>query len=276
MVEATFTDSPEAFYGLDRNPFRKAPDPEHLHLSAGVEEALARLEYAASEREIAVLTGGIGVGKTTLTRRLVDRLGDEVQIVWIMNPRLTPNQFLRQMAMRLEIEPLPRDRVTLLDAIHEAVVDAWAAGRPVVLLVDEAQMLPFPETFEELRLLTNVQGDGENLMAVLLVGQPELEERLAHPRMAPLSQRIGVRFHLGPLGDDEVAAYLKTRAASAGRPTPLFDDEATALLATASHGIPRVLNNLCGQALLAGFIAGRDPIDRVTIESVIDDLGLGG
>lgn len=275
MVEM-HADSPEAFYGLDRNPFRKAPDPEHLHPAPAVEEALARLEYAALEREIAVLTGDIGVGKTTLTRHLVDRLGEEVQIVWIMNPRLTPNQFLRQLAMRLEISPLPRDRVAMLDAIHEAVVAAWAAGRPVVLLIDEAQMLPFPDTFEELRLLTNVQGDGENLLAVLLVGQPELEERLVHPRMAPLNQRVGVRFHLGPLAADETAAYLESRAASAGRTRPLFDDAATARLAAASRGVPRVLNNLCNHALLAGFVAGCDPIDLATVDTVVADLGLGG
>lgn len=274
MAEPTTIDTPEAWYGLTRNPFRKAPDPEHLHPAPAVEEALARLEYAAREREIGVLTGDIGVGKTTLTRSLVDRLGDDVRIIWIMNPRLTPNQLLRQIAMRLDVAPLPRDRVSMLDAIHGAIVDAWQDGRPVVLLVDEAQMLPFPETFEELRLLTNVQADGENLLSVLLVGQPELEERLRHPRLAPLVQRIGVRYHLGPMDPDEVAAYVASRAASAGRAAPLFDDEALERLALASHGIPRVLNNLCGHALLAGFLAEREPIDAELVDEVARDLGL--
>lgn len=267
-------ETPEAWYGLTRNPFRKAPDPEYLHPAPAVEEALARLEHAAREREIGVLTGDIGVGKTTLTRSLVDRLGDDVRMIWIMNPRLTPNQLLRQIAMRLDVAPLPRDRVSLLDATHTAIVDAWREDRPVALLIDEAQMLPFPETFEELRLLTNVQADGENLLSVLLVGQPELEERLRHPRLAPLAQRIGVRYHLGPMDPAEVAAYVASRTASAGRTAPLFDAEALERLALISRGIPRVMNNLCGHALLAGFLAERDPIDAELIGEVARDLGL--
>lgn len=268
--------TPEAWYGLSRNPFRKAPDPDHFHPAAASEEALARLEHAALEREIAVLTGDIGVGKTTVTRCLVDRVDDEVHIVWIMNPRLNPNQLLRQIADRLGVDPLPRDRVGLVDAVHEAVFRAWEEGRPVVILVDEAQMLPFPDTFEELRLLTNLQLDGENMLGVILVGQPELERRLNHPRLAPLVQRVGVRFHLGPLSPPEVADYIRTRLASAGRDKPLFDDEALMQIAERGRGIPRVVNNLCANALLAGYLRGADPIPGAIVADVADDLGLAG
>jgi len=266
--------TPEDFYGLQRNPFRKAPDPDHLLWTPAVEEAVARLEHAAIEREIAVLTGGIGVGKTTATRALVDRLDGAVEVVWVMNPRLSPNQLLQQLALSLKIQPLPRGRVRLLDALAERMFQAWQADTPVVVLIDEAQMLPFPDTFEELRLLTNLQMDMDNLIGVLLVGQPELHRRLEHPRLAPLAQRIGVRFHLQPLDAEETAAYVHSRGAGVGREAPVFDAGAVTAIHTASRGIPRVINNVCGNALLAGFLAEADPIGADLIVDVAQDLGL--
>lgn len=267
---------PESYYELSRNPFRKAPDPDHMFLTTAAEEAMARLEHAALEREIGVLTGDIGVGKTTITRALIDRLDEAVDIVWILNPRLTPNQLLRQIARRLDFEEVPRDRVDLLEGIQDRIVAAWEAGRPVVLLIDEAQMLPFPDTLEELRLLTNLQMDMENLLGVLLVGQPELNRQLAHPRLAPLAQRIGVRFHLGPLEREETFRYIHSRAESVGRDTPLFNDEALETIHVFSRGVPRVINNICANALLEGFVREEDPIGADVVADVARDLGLTG
>lgn len=266
--------TPEIFYGLERNPFRKAPDPDHILWTPAIEEAVARLEHAALEREIAVLTGGIGVGKTTATRALVDRLGGAVEVVWVMNPRLSPNQLLQQLALSLRIQPQPQGRVRLLDALAERLFLAWQNGTPVVVLIDEAQLLPFPDTFEELRLLTNLQMDMDNLLGLLLVGQPELRQRLEHPRLAPLAQRIGVRFHLEPLTAEQTADYVHSRTAGAGRRTALFDTSAVALIHAVSRGIPRIINNLCGNALLAGYLSEADPIGAAVIAEVARDLGL--
>ncbi len=265
---------PESFYKIERNPFSKAPDPENLYLTDEIEEAIARLEHAALQREIAVLTGDIGVGKTTATRVLVDRLDDEVEIVWILNPRLTPNQLLHQIAIRLGVDPVPRNRVELLDAVQERIFAAWSNGKPVVLLIDEAQMLPFPDTIEELRLLTNIQMDQENLIGVLLVGQPELSRRLLHPRLRPLAQRIGIRFHLGPLDTEQVSDYVHSRIASVGRKKAMFDDGAIAAIAENSNGIPRVVNNICANAILEGYVRQQDPITRDIVLDVSTDLGL--
>lgn len=265
---------PETYFDIDRNPFHKAPDPTRLFASPQIEEALARLEHGALEREITVLTGEIGVGKTTLTRVLVDRLDGDVRFVWILNPRLTPSQLLQQIATSLDISPLPRNKVQLLDAIEREVVRAWESGRPIVLLVDEAQTIPTPDTLEELRLLTNFQLDAENLMGMILVGQPELNRRLASPRFLPLAQRVGVRFHLGGMDRDQTADYIRSRLDAVGADRALFSTAAIERVHDYSRGIPRVVNNLCSNALLSAYGRQQPGIDIDVIDDVAADLGL--
>lgn len=265
---------PETFFDIDRNPFHKAPDPNHLFASPQVEEALARLEHGALEREITVLTGDIGVGKTTLTRALVDRLDADVRFVWLLNPRLTPTQLLHHIAASLGIDPVPRNKVQVLDAIEREVVKAWEAGRPVVLLVDEAQTIPAPDTLEELRLLTNFQLDAENLMGMILVGQPELNRRLATPRFRPLAQRVGIRFHLSGFDARQTADFIRSRLAAVGRSNELFEPDAVARIFELSRGIPRVINNLCSNALLSAYLQQTEPIGRSIVDDVAADLGL--
>lgn len=252
--------------------FHKAPDPDRILLLDQFDEALARLEYGVREKEITLLTGDIGTGKTTLTRALIDRLDDEVQFCWIINPRLSASQFLRQIALQLDLEPA-RGKVDLLDQLANAFLDASSAGRPVSLLIDEAQMMP-PDTLEELRLLTNIQLDAENLISVTLVGQPELLRRLRQPRFLPLLQRVGVRYHLSPLTEDETTAYIRTRLQNAGYPPEMFDEQARSAVYAYSHGLPRVINNLCGNALLAAMLDGADTVTSDLIDDVAADLGL--
>jgi type II secretory pathway predicted ATPase ExeA len=189
----------EGHYGLKEKPFRKTPDPRYLFLNDVYEEALERLLFAVEEMDLALLTGEVGSGKTLLTRALVDRVGDKYEIAMILNPRLSPRQFLHTLAGEIGIAT-PRFHATDLQAqIHERLLELDETGRAALLIVDEAHLIPGKATFEEIRLLTNFQLDDRNLIAVVLVGQPEMRVRLRHRAYRALTQRIGAQFHLTPL-----------------------------------------------------------------------------
>src|SRR5437773_8992017 len=205
----------EEFFGFTAKPFGKTPDPSFLYESPQHREALARLEYAVEEKELALLVGDIGSGTTTLSRALIDRLGDTRPIVLLINPRLTPTQLLRSIAAGLGMQP-GRFRNDLLDQIHAKLFELYEGGREPVLIIDEAQLIPSKATFDEIRLLTNFQLDDQNLLSVLLIGQPELETRLDRSHYAALRQRIGLRYRLGPLSLAETIAYIEHRIRVAG------------------------------------------------------------
>ncbi|HEY6546392.1 MAG TPA: AAA family ATPase [Vicinamibacteria bacterium] len=252
----------EAHFGLREKPFRKTPDPRYLFLNESYEEALEQLLYAVEERDLALLTGEVGSGKTLLSRALVDRLGDRYEVGMILNPRLSPRQFLRTVASEIGVSE-PRFHVAdLLDQIHDRLLELDGAGRPALLIVDEAHLIPGKGTFEEIRLLTNFQLDDRNLIALVLIGQPELRERLQHRAYRALTQRIGAQFHLVPLAEEETAAYLRHRLKVAGTERALFTDGAIRVLHRASGGLPRVLNHLATQALLEGLARGARQIDE--------------
>jgi type II secretory pathway predicted ATPase ExeA len=252
----------ESHYGLREKPFRKTPDPRYLFLNEVYEEALEQLLYAVEEMELALLTGEVGSGKTLLSRALVDRLGERYEVGMILNPRLSPRQFLRTVASEVGVEQ-PRYHVhDLLDQIHERLLALDEAGRAALLIVDEAHLIPGKATFEEIRLLTNFQLDDKNLIAVVLIGQPELRERLRHRTYRALTQRIGAQFHLTPLTAADAIAYVKHRLEVAGASRPLFTEGAIQILFEASRGLPRVLNHLCTQALLEGLGRGASVVDE--------------
>jgi type II secretory pathway predicted ATPase ExeA len=242
----------EEHFGLSAKPFGKTPDPSFLYESDQHREALARLEYAVEEKDLALLVGEIGSGKTTLSRALIDRIGETRPVVLLINPRLTPTQLLRSIAAGLGIEP-PRFRNDLLDRIHTRLFELYEEKREPVLIIDEAQLIPSKQTFDEIRLLTNFQLDDQNLLSVLLIGQPELETRLERAAYAPLRQRIGMRCRLGALTLEETERYIEHRlrvAGSAGNP---FSAAAMAEIHAVSGGIPRVINTLATTALLDAF-----------------------
>ncbi|HLJ73794.1 MAG TPA: AAA family ATPase [Thermoanaerobaculia bacterium] len=242
----------EEFFGFAAKPFGKTPDPSFLYESPQHKEALARLEYAVDEKELAVLVGEIGSGKTTLSRALIDRIGESRPVVLLINPRLTPNQLLRSIAVGLGIQPA-RLRSDLLDQIHSKLVELYESKREPVLIIDEAQLLPGKPTCDEIRLLTNFQLDDQNLLSVLLIGQPELDWRLDRPAYAPLRQRIGMRYTLGPLDLAETLAYIEHRIRVAGAPRNPFSREAMEEIHILSGGIPRLINTLATTALLDAF-----------------------
>ena len=259
------------FYGLTEKPFNKTPDPRFLYQSAKHAEALARLQHAVDEQDIVLLTGDIGSGKTTLSRALIDSLDASYHPVLIINPRLSPSQLLRTVALRLGMDDANRFRHSLLEGINAKLYELYEAGRRPVLIIDEAQLIPGKATFEELRLLTNFQLDDRNLLALVLIGQSELRDRLGRKQYRALRQRVGMQYHLGPLDGDETGEYVKHRLRVAGREAPLFDEAAIALLFKHTEGVPRRINIIAGNALIEGFGREAAVIGPEIIESVVKE-----
>lgn len=266
----------EEFYGLKAKPFSKTPDPRFLFLSRSHEEALARMQYAVEEKEMIMLTGEVGCGKTTLTRALMDTLGPEYRVINIINPRLTPSQFLRTVAMRMETDSRSSHKADLLESIYRKVYENFEAGMTPVIIIDEAQLIPGKDTFEEIRLLTNFQLDYTNLLSLVLVGQPDLRKRLNHKAYMPLRQRIGLFYHLGPIAQDEIGDYVAHRLKISGREDMLFTGDALEALYLYSGGIPRLINSIATSALLDGFAGEVTVITGEYVKRAAGELGLNG
>lgn len=262
----------KSFYGFRERPFAKTPDPQFLFLSRSHREAYARLLHAVEERDMVLLTGGIGCGKTTLSRALMDELGEGYKIVLLTNPRLSPLEFLHALALRLGVENPQNNKSELLEQLGGKLYQYYQQNIHPVLIVDEAQLIPHKDVFDEIRLLTNYQLDDVNLISVILMGQPELAKRLAHEVYEPLRQRIGIQFSLHSLLPDEVAEYLAHRLGCAGGRKDLFTPAAAQKIAEFSGGIPRRINQLASLALLEGFGRGVKPLDANVVVAVIDEL----
>jgi len=256
----------EEFFGLRTKPFGKTPDPAFLYESDQHREALARLEYAVEEKDLALLVGDIGSGKTTLSRALIDRVGEARPFILLINPRLTPVQLLRSVAQGLGIEPA-RFRNDLLDQIHTRLYALYEEKREPVLMIDEAQLIPTKQTFDEIRLLTNFQLDDQNLLSVILIGQPELETRLDRDAYAPLRQRIGLRYRLGPLTLEDTCRYIAHRIDIAGGARNPFSRAAMEEIHQVSGGIPRLINTLATTALLDAFGEDAETIDSARVDA---------
>lgn len=262
----------KGFYGLREKPFSKTPDPRFLYLSKVHEEALARLQYAVEERELALLTGGIGSGKTTISRALMDSMGEEYRFCFIFNPILAPLEFLRILARNLGMASPPLTKDDLLKELTEEVYRCHGKGIVPVIVIDEAQMIPGREVFDEIRLLTNFQLDDSNLISVILMGQPELRERLAEPIYEPLRQRIGIRYHLNPLNLEETLEYIDFRLNVAGGKPGIFLPDAVMRIFELSGGVPRRINTIATNALLEGFARDAAAIDAAIIDALRDEL----
>jgi type II secretory pathway predicted ATPase ExeA len=260
------------YFGLREKPFSKTPDPRFLFMSRGHEEALARLEFVIEEREIAVLTGEIGCGKTTLSRALMDKLGDKYMFCYIVNPRLNPIEFLRTTARLLDVENPASSKDGLLEQINSAVYASSQRGICPVLVIDEGQVVDDAEVFDEIRLLTNFQLDAQNLMAVLILGQPELRSILASQRFEPLRQRIALHYHLQPLSLEETMEYLDFRLEVAGGSGGLFSPDAVLRIFELTGGVPRKINSMATNALLVAYGSDAALIDSAIIDEIKDEL----
>ncbi len=257
------------FYKLKMPAFRKTPDPEFFFWTEQYEEAYTRLQYAVEEKELALLTGEIGTGKTLLVRTLMDRLNeDEYDIALILNPQLSPTQFVKAVAREFKVDSPAYFKSDLYIQIQEFLFEKYEEDVNPILIIDEAQLIPSKKVFDEIRVLSNFQMDDENLIGIIMVGQPEIVRRLKHRAYKPFTQRIGVEYHLSPLSEKEVKSYIKFRLEKAGAKWEIFTDKAIEKIYELSGGIPRVINHIATQALLEGAAREKKVIDETIIEEV--------
>ena len=246
-----------SFFGLGEKPFAITPDPRYLFMSERHAEALAHLLYGINEAGGFIqLTGEVGTGKTTVVRSLLERMPGHADVAVILNPQLTPVEFVLTICEELGIFMRDDDASSikdLVDLLNKRLLDAHAKGRRVVVIVDEAQNLT-PETLEQVRLLTNLETASQKLLQIILIGQPELREVLARVELRQLAQRITGRYHLDPLSRAETGSYVMHRLKVAGSATgEVFSAAALREVHRLSNGIPRIINVICDRALLGAF-----------------------
>jgi general secretion pathway protein A len=245
-----------SFFGLSEKPFAITPDPRYLFMSERHAEALAHLLYGITEAGGFIqLTGEVGTGKTTIVRSLLERMPGHADVAVILNPQLTPLQFVLTICEELGIFVRDDDADSikdLVDILNKRLLEAHAKGRRVVVIVDEAQNLT-PETLEQVRLLTNLETASQKLLQIILIGQPELREVLGRVELRQLAQRITGRYHLDPLSKNETTAYVRHRLKVAGAHGEIFNAAALREVHRLSGGVPRIINVICDRALLGAF-----------------------
>jgi len=260
------------FYGFREKPFNLAPDPSFLYLSSKHRMALTYLEYALMDGiGFVLLTGEIGAGKTTIIRKLLAQLGNDIEIAVVFNTNVSSEELLEMILNEFELEPPAGGKPGHLDALNQFLIGKYSQGQRVVLIVDEAQNLSH-EALEEIRMISNLQSDKDMLVQIVLVGQPGLRAKIQHPSLTQLSQRIAVSYHLAPLSLDETREYIAHRLQLAGaQNNGLFVPEALEYVFRQSGGIPRMINILCDAALVYGYADQLTTIDRKVVEHVIKD-----
>lgn len=255
-----------AYYGLTEKPFALTPDPAFLYPSRRHQTGLMMLEYGLlNQAAISVITGEIGSGKTTLIRKLLDDMEQELTVGLISNTHRSFGELLQWVLVAFGLESDSHDKATLYKRFIDFIIDEYAKGQRTVLIVDEAQNLD-AETLEELRMLSNINADKDLVLQLILVGQPELRETLLQPNLVQFVQRISVDFHLDPLSREETHAYIAHRIHVAGGPEGLFTPEACDEVYDFSGGVPRLINQLCDTALVYAYA---DSLTEVTPDIVI-------
>jgi len=262
-----------SFYNLRELPFNITPDPRFLYYSAHHRAAHDHIVYGIQQRKGFIeLTGEVGSGKTTLTRAVLAELGSTVETALILNPAISETQLLRTIVRDFGLEIRSRDRFTYMDSLNKFLLQRNAEGRNVALFIDEAQDLS-PQLMEQVRLLSNLETDQHKLIQIILCGQPELKERLNRPNLRQLRQRITVRYHLPPLSQEETGLYIRHRLdVAGGRDSVVFSPGAVREVYRHSKGCPRIINNICDNAMLAGYVARIREIDTPCIKRAITQL----
>lgn len=262
-------------FKLKENPFSLTPDPKYLFLSRQHREALNHLIYGIKEKKgFIVVTGGIGTGKTTLSRALLSGMDPSVETALIFNSYLSDMELLEviNQEFRIPLTGVERTKRRYIDALNAFLLANHGAGKNAVVLIDEAQNLS-RNVLEQIRMLSNLETETEKLLQIVLVGQPELRDLLAQPSLRQLNERISVRYHLDALQEDDVPDYIVHRLTVAGNTGQLsFADDAFGKIYDFSRGNPRRINILCDRALLIAYAGNGLEIDRKIIKLAIQDL----
>ena len=261
------------FYGLKERPFNVTSDPAFFFSSKKHKEAISHLIYGVSQRKgIIVLTGEIGTGKTTICRFFLNHIGKNVKTAFILNPSFSENQLLESIVKDFGISFKSKSKLDMVWELNNFLLRESNAGNNLVLIVDEAQNLN-PGLLEQIRLLSNLETEKDKLLQVILVGQPELNNRINLHDLRQLRQRIMVRYHIGPLDKDELQSYINHRLEIAGSKGKIeFSNESIDLINRFSSGTPRLINMICDRALLAGFVAETYHIDSNIIKRCLEEL----
>lgn len=266
----------ESFYGFREKPFSLLPDASFLYLSEKHRMALTLLEYGLmNQAGFTAITGQIGTGKTTLIRHLLTKMEQQHRVGLISNTHRSFGELLQWILMAYGLPHAGKSRVEMYQDFMNFIISQYGAGKRTILIVDEAQNMA-SETLEELRMLSNVNADKDQVLQIILVGQKELRETLRQPDLIQFAQRIAVDYHLDPLQAEETPEYIRHRLGKAGGDPELFEEAACAHIHQASGGVPRLINLLCDTALVYGFAEQAARIGAELVEDVIRDKQQGG
>lgn len=260
-------------FGLSERPFTLLPDPDFIYWSRAHKRAFAVLEYGVMTRSpITVITGEVGAGKTTLLQRLMQNFDEDTIVGLISNAQGGRGELLQWVLNALDVPcDLDTPYVTMFQQLQDFVIARYGEGQRVVLVIDEAQNLSV-EGLEELRMLTNINANKDELLQLILVGQPELQEMITRPELRQFAQRVSATFHIGALDAETTEAYIRHRLTHAGGNGKEFSDEAITLIHETSNGVPRLINKLADFAMVYAVTADKKQVDEQTVREVLDDI----
>ena len=260
-------------FGLNEPPFRLSPDPQFLFASKQHARAKAYMESTIWLADgFVVLSGEIGSGKTTLVEAFLSELPDHVSLAYLSQTQITPVEFLQSVLVEFGFKPFKARKVELMAMLKDLLVEQYAAGKQVLLVIDEAQNLS-RKVLEEVRLLSTIEAQKEKVLRIILVGQPELNDKLDSPRLEQLAQRVRLRFHLGPLTQRETQDYIEHRLQVAGAEgRHIFSADAFPIVFRYTGGVPRLINILCDTAMLCAFAGEKKIIDRDVMLEAVEEL----
>jgi len=262
----------QAHYGFSRMPFGRDLAPQMLHRTAGHDEAVARIAWCIGERALGVITGEVGSGKTVATRAAVAGLdASRHSVIYLGNPAVGARGLYAAIVTALGGVPRFHKASLIPQTADALAAEENERGKRVVVAVDEAHLLA-ADQLEELRLLTNADMDSHSAFACLLIGQPTLRRRIKLGTFAALDQRIALRFAMPPMAPAETSAYIAHHLSLAGRADPLFSDDAVALIHQVSRGLPRTVNNLAVQALVATYAAKKAIVDEASARAAVTEI----
>lgn len=265
------------FYGIEEKPFQILPDPDFMYMSQGHDNAYTHLEYSILENKgFVVVTGEIGSGKTTLINHFLKKVDQSIHIGLVSNPYVPSAQLMKLICRGFSLDVMGIDKSSMIEKFYEYLLKKYTENRRVVLIIDEAQNLTH-KGLEEIRMLSNLDSEKQHLIQIILVGQPELRDRLRQKNMRQFTQRVTVHCHLDALKNDEVENYIKFRLKAGGAARDdIFDGEAIESISAASGGIPRIINSICDTALVYGYAEDMQTITEELIKDVLRDRDASG